>query len=293
LQSSAERPLKERLLAYVHLMRADKPIGTYLLLWPTLWALWIAADGMPPLHLLLIFSLGVFLTRSAGCVINDYADRHIDGHVKRTHQRPLPSGRVTEREALLLFAGLMLVSFLLVLLTNTMTILMSFGGLALAFVYPFMKRYTHLPQVVLGAAFGWAIPMAFTAVQEQLPLTAWLLYAAKLLWTVAYDTQYAMVDRDDDLKIGVKSTAVLFGRYDKLMVGLLQLAALGLLVWVGQLEQLGLWYYLGLLAALGFFIYQQWLIRHRERMPCFRAFLNNHYAELAVLIGLIGHYAIS
>jgi len=293
LQPSAERPLKERLLAYVHLMRADKPIGTYLLLWPTLWALWIAADGMPPLHLLLIFSLGVFLTRSAGCVINDYADRHIDGHVKRTHQRPLPSGRVTEREALLLFAGLMLVSFLLVLLTNTMTILMSFGGLALAFVYPFMKRYTHLPQVVLGAAFGWAIPMAFTAVQEQLPLTAWLLYAAKLLWTVAYDTQYAMVDRDDDLKIGVKSTAVLFGRYDKLMVGLLQLAALGLLVWVGQLEQLGLWYYLGLLAALGFFIYQQWLIRHRERMPCFRAFLNNHYAELAVLIGLIGHYAIS
>ena len=293
MQSSAERPLKERLLAYVHLMRADKPIGTYLLLWPTLWALWIAADGMPPLHLLLIFSLGVFLTRSAGCVINDYADRHIDGHVKRTHQRPLPSGRVTEREALLLFAGLMLVSFLLVLLTNTMTILMSFGGLALAFVYPFMKRYTHLPQVVLGAAFGWAIPMAFTAVQEQLPLTAWLLYAAKLLWTVAYDTQYAMVDRDDDLKIGVKSTAVLFGRYDKLMVGLLQLAALGLLVWVGQLEQLGLWYYLGLLAALGFFIYQQWLIRHRERMPCFRAFLNNHYAELAVLIGLIGHYAIS
>lgn len=293
MQPSAERPLKERLLAYVHLMRADKPIGTYLLLWPTLWALWIAADGMPPLHLLLIFSLGVFLTRSAGCVINDYADRHIDGHVKRTHQRPLPSGRVTEREALLLFAGLMLVSFLLVLLTNTMTILMSFGGLALAFVYPFMKRYTHLPQVVLGAAFGWAIPMAFTAVQEQLPLTAWLLYAAKLLWTVAYDTQYAMVDRDDDLKIGVKSTAVLFGRYDKLMVGLLQLAALGLLVWVGQLEQLGLWYYLGLLAALGFFIYQQWLIRHRERMPCFRAFLNNHYAELAVLIGLIGHYAIS
>lgn len=293
MEISAERPLKARLQAYIHLMRADKPIGTYLLLWPTLWALWIAAEGMPPLHLLLIFCLGVFLTRSAGCVINDFADRHIDGHVKRTHQRPLPSGRVTEREAIWLFVGLMLLAFLLVLLTNTMTILMSFGGLALAFVYPFMKRYTHLPQVVLGAAFGWAIPMAFTAIQEQLPLTAWLLYAAKLLWTVAYDTQYAMVDRDDDLKIGVKSTAVLFDRFDKLIVGLLQLAAVGLLVWVGMIEQLGLWFHLGLVGALGFFIYQQWLIRHRERMPCFRAFLNNHYAELAVLLGLIADYALA
>ncbi|WP_245912649.1 4-hydroxybenzoate octaprenyltransferase [Marinobacterium halophilum] len=274
-------------------MRADKPIGTYLLLWPTLWALWIAAEGVPALDLLLIFSLGVFLTRSAGCVINDYADRHIDGHVKRTHARPLPSGRVTEREAIYLFCGLMLVSFLLVLLTNTMTILMSFGGLALAFIYPFMKRYTHLPQLVLGAAFGWAIPMAFTAIQEQIPLTAWLLYAAKLLWTVAYDTQYAMVDRDDDLKIGVKSTAVLFGRHDRLIVGMLQLATLGVLVWVGQLEQLGVWYHVGLVAALGFFIYQQWLIRHRERMPCFRAFLNNHYAELAILVALIIDYAVA
>jgi 4-hydroxybenzoate polyprenyltransferase len=272
-------------------MRADRPIGTYLLLWPTLWAVWIAAEGWPSLELLLIFCLGVFLTRSAGCVINDFADRHIDGHVKRTHQRPLPSGRVSEREAIWLFVGLMLVAFLLVLLTNRMTILMSFGGLALAFVYPFMKRYTHLPQLVLGAAFGWAIPMAFTATQEALPLTAWLLYLAKILWTVAYDTQYAMVDRDDDLKIGVKSTAVLFDRYDKLIIGLLQLASLGVLVWVGRLEQLGLWFHLGLAAALGFFVYQQWLIRHRERMPCFQAFLNNHYAELAVLIGIIGHYA--
>lgn len=290
MQTPAAPSLRHRLTAYIHLMRADKPIGTYLLLWPTLWALWIAAEGMPSTDLLLIFSLGVFLTRSAGCVINDFADRHIDGHVKRTQQRPLPSGRVTEREAIGLFIGLMLAAFLLVLMTNRMTILMSFGALALAFVYPFMKRYTHLPQLVLGAAFGWAIPMAFTAIQEQIPLTAWLLYAAKLLWTVAYDTQYAMVDRDDDLKIGVKSTAVLFGRCDKLIVGLLQLAALGLLVWVGVLEQLGLWYYLGLVAALGFFIYQQWLIRHRERMPCFRAFLNNHYAELAVLIAIILDY---
>jgi 4-hydroxybenzoate polyprenyltransferase len=291
LQTSAAPSLQHRLTAYIHLMRADRPIGTYLLLWPTLWAVWIAAEGWPSLELLLIFCLGVFLTRSAGCVINDFADRHIDGHVKRTHQRPLPSGRVSEREAIWLFVGLMLVAFLLVLLTNRMTIMMSFGGLALAFVYPFMKRYTHLPQLVLGAAFGWAIPMAFTATQEALPLSAWLLYLAKILWTVAYDTQYAMVDRDDDLKIGVKSTAVLFDRYDKLIIGLLQLASLGVLVWVGRLEQLGLWFHLGLAAALGFFVYQQWLIRHRERMPCFQAFLNNHYAELAVLIGIIGHYA--
>jgi 4-hydroxybenzoate polyprenyltransferase len=234
----------------------------------------------------------VFLTRSAGCVINDFADRHIDGHVKRTLNRPLPSGRVREREAIYLFCGLMLVSFLLVLLTNAMTILMSFGGLALAFIYPFMKRYTHLPQLVLGAAFGWAIPMAFTATQEALPLTAWLLYLAKLLWTVAYDTQYAMVDRDDDLKIGVKSTAVLFGRHDRLIIALLQLATLVVMLWVGQIEQLGLWYWLGLAGAATLFVYQQWLIRARERMPCFRAFLNNHYAELLVLLGLILEYAL-
>ena len=286
------RPLKQRLEAYIHLMRADRPIGTYLLLWPTLWALWIASGGMASLDLLLIFSLGVFLTRSAGCVINDFADRHIDGHVKRTLNRPLPSGRVSEREAIRLFCGLMLAAFLLVLLTNPLTILMSLGGLFLAFIYPFMKRYTHLPQVVLGAAFGWAIPMAFTATQEALPLTAWLLYLAKLLWTVAYDTQYAMVDRDDDLKIGVKSTAILFGRHDRLIIGLLQLTALGVLLWVGQLEQLGLWYLLGLSGAAALFIYQQWLIRARERMPCFRAFLNNHYAVLLVLVGLVLEYAL-
>jgi len=288
----SQHPLKQKLQAYVHLMRADRPIGTYLLLWPTLWALWIASEGLPALDLLLIFCLGVFLTRSAGCVINDFADRHIDGHVKRTVNRPLPSGRVREREAIYLFCALMLVSFLLVLLTNTLTILMSFGGLALAFIYPFMKRYTHLPQLVLGAAFGWAIPMAFTATQEALPLTAWLLYLAKLLWTVAYDTQYAMVDRDDDLKIGVKSTAVLFGRHDRLIIALLQLATLAVLIWVGQIEQLGLWYLLGLAGAATLFVYQHWLIRARERMPCFQAFLNNHYAELLVLLGLILEYAL-
>ena len=283
--------IHQKLPLYIRLMRADKPIGTWLLLWPTLWALWIASEGVPSPLLLVIFTLGVFLTRSAGCVINDYADRHIDGHVKRTATRPLATGQVTEREALGLFVGLMLCAFVLVLFTNALTIKLSFIGVALAFCYPFMKRYTHYPQVVLGAAFGWAIPMAFTAVTGTLPLIAWLLYLAKLLWTVAYDTQYAMVDRDDDLKIGVKSTAIRFGDADKLMVGVLQAASLLLLIIIGQLLEMSFWYYSGLLAAVGFFIWQQYLIRNREREPCFQAFLNNHLAELAVLIGIILHYA--
>lgn len=287
-----KHPQADKFRACIELMRADRPIGTYLLLWPTLWALWIAAEGVPPLHLLLIFSLGVWLTRSAGCVINDYADRHFDGHVKRTQGRPLPTGRISEREAIALFIGLMLTAFVLVLFTNRMTILLSFAGLALAFAYPFMKRYTHFPQVVLGAAFGWAIPMAFTAVQQQLPPAAWLIFAAKLLWTVAYDTQYAMVDRDDDLKIGIKSTAVFFGRHDRLMIALLHLGALLLLLWAGHLSGLGLWFHLGLGAAALLFLYQQWLIRHRERMPCLQAFLNNHWAELLVLVGIIADYAL-
>ncbi|EXJ09686.1 MULTISPECIES: 4-hydroxybenzoate octaprenyltransferase [Nitrincola] len=276
---------------YIRLMRADRPIGTWLLLWPTLWALWIASEGVPAPHLLIIFILGVFLTRSAGCVINDYADRHIDGHVKRTANRPLATGEVSEKEAIYLFIGLMLISFFLVLFTNTMTVLMSVVGIALAFTYPFMKRYTHLPQVVLGAAFGWAIPMAFTAVTESLPTLALLLYLAKVLWTVAYDTQYAMVDRDDDLKIGVKSTAILFGQRDVLIISLLQLSALGLLAFVGLQLSMSGWYYAGLLGAAGFFVYQFLLIRHRERDPCFKAFLNNHLAELSVLIGIVLHYA--
>ncbi|MBY4676536.1 4-hydroxybenzoate octaprenyltransferase [Marinobacterium arenosum] len=291
-QAQLPTPSFEKLAAYAQLMRIDRPIGTYLLLWPTFWALWLAADGFPPWHLLLIFTGGVFLTRAAGCVINDFADRRIDGHVKRTADRPLPAGRVSSKEALLLFAGLMLAAFVLVLFTNPLTVQMSLGGLLLAFCYPFMKRYTHLPQVVLGAAFSWAIPMAFTAVQETVPAYAWLLYLANLLWTVAYDTMYAMVDRDDDLKIGVKSTAILFGDADKLIVGLLQLLTLSCLIVVGQQLQLSLWYYLGLAAAAALFLYQQYLIRHRERMPCFRAFLNNHYAGMLVFIGLALHYAL-
>ena len=224
-----------KLHVYSRLMRIDKPIGTLLLLWPTLWALWLSGMAIPPLPVLLVFVLGVIVMRAAGCVINDYADRKVDGHVKRTAARPLASGLVTEKEAKLLFVGLALLAFLLVLTMNRMTIMLSVVGLALAWVYPFMKRYTHLPQVVLGAAFGWAIPMGWSAVSESLPLVCWLVFIANLCWTVAYDTQYAMVDRDDDLKIGVKSTAILFGRYDKLIIGLLQLAALGLMALVGIL----------------------------------------------------------
>lgn len=282
--------LRERLAIYVELTRFNRPIGSYLLLWPTFWALWIAADGIPDWQLLVIFTLGVFLTRSAGCVINDFADRDFDGHVKRTAQRPLATGRISSKEALMLFAALMLVAFALVLLTNPLTIMMSFGGLFLAALYPFMKRHTHLPQVVLGAAFGWSIPMAFTAVQNDIPTVAWLIYLAKLMWTIAYDTMYAMVDRDDDLNIGVKSTAILFGDLDKAIIGALQVFTLVILVLVGRQLSLSPVYYLGLAVAAGLFIYQQYLIRNRERDPCFKAFLNNHYAGLVIFIGIFLHY---
>lgn len=269
-------------------MRIDKLIGAYLLLWPAYWALWIAAEGVPAYSTLFIFTLGVFLTRSAGCVINDYADRKIDGHVKRTALRPIPAGVVTAKEALILFAVLMLLAFLLVLFTNIETIILSVGGLILAACYPFMKRYTHLPQVVLGAAFAWSIPMAFAAVTETVPLYAWLIYIATVLWTIAYDTMYAMVDKDDDLRIGVKSTAILFGDADKVIIGVLQCSTLITLALVGKQVNLGWLYYLGLIAAAAFFVYQQYLIRDRDRDLCFSAFLNNHYAGLMVFIGVAG-----
>ncbi|WP_337264381.1 MULTISPECIES: 4-hydroxybenzoate octaprenyltransferase [unclassified Serratia (in: enterobacteria)] len=276
--------------AYSHLMRIDKPIGTLLLLWPTLWALWLAGQGIPALPVLLVFVLGVFLMRAAGCVVNDYADRAFDGHVKRTAGRPLPSGRVSEREAKILFVALVLISFALVLTLNAMTIWLSLAALALAWVYPFMKRVTNLPQVVLGAAFGWSIPMAYAAVSESLPLSCWLLFLANICWTVAYDTLYAMVDRDDDVKIGIKSTAVLFGRHDKLIVGVLQFATLLLMLWVGYLMQLGGAYYWSLLLAGALFIHQQKQIASRERDACFSAFLNNNYVGLVLFIGIALSY---
>lgn len=280
-------PVRPRWRAYMALARLDKPIGTLLLLWPTLWAIWLAGEGRPAAWVVVVFVVGVFSMRSAGCVINDYADRHIDGHVKRTVARPLPSGELTERQALGFFTLLVLISFLLVLTTNKLTILLSVAGLGWAALYPFMKRYTHLPQLFLGIAFSWAIPMAFAAQANSLPPGLWLLFAANLTWTIAYDTMYAMVDRDDDLKIGVKSTAVLFGRYDKLMVGLLQFITLLLLVAVGQSFVLGAFYYWSLLGAAALFVYQQRLIRDRERAPCFSAFLNNNYVGMLVFVGIV------
>ena len=275
---------------YCRLMRIDKPIGSLLLLWPTLWALWVAGGGMPSAKILLVFVLGVFFMRAAGCVVNDYADRKFDGHVKRTANRPLPSGAISGKQAKMLFVGLVLVSFLLVLLLNRMTILLSLAGLALAWIYPFMKRVSHLPQVVLGAAFGWAIPMAYAAVSESVPLSCWLMFAANICWTVAYDTQYAMVDRDDDLKIGVKSTAILFGQRDKLIIGLLQLATLILMVTIGWLMNLGGAFYWSVLLAGALFVHQQKMIAQRERDPCFRAFLNNNYVGLVLFLGILVSY---
>ncbi|MBC5789135.1 4-hydroxybenzoate octaprenyltransferase [Providencia sp. JUb39] len=276
--------------AYSRLMRIDRPIGSLLLLWPTYWALWIAAQGTPSLHILIVFTAGVFLMRAAGCVINDFADRNFDGHVERTKHRPLPSGDVTEKEAKILFAALVGLSFLLVLSLNTMTIWLSVAGLALAWIYPFVKRVSHLPQVVLGAAFGWSIPMGFSAVSESLPLVCWLLFLVNIIWSVIYDTQYAMVDRNDDLKIGVKSTAILFGQYDKLIIGLLQIVMVGLLVVIGSLANLGMVYYGSLVLAAALFVYQQQLMVNRERTPCFKAFMNNNYVGFILFIGMVISY---
>ncbi|MBL0681818.1 4-hydroxybenzoate octaprenyltransferase [Aeromonas dhakensis] len=281
---------KERGLAYVQLARIDKPIGTLLLLWPTLWALWLAADGLPDLWTLLVFVVGVFLMRSAGCVINDYADRNFDGHVKRTAGRPLPMGKVKPREVLALFAVLALISFALVLTMNPLTIGLSFAALLLAVCYPFMKRYIPIPQLVLGMAFSWSIPMAYAAQANALPAVAWLVFLANLLWTIAYDTEYAMVDRDDDLKLGLKSSAILFGRHDKRIIGALQLLTLLILLLVGQLSELGSSYYWSLLAAAALFVYQQRLIRERAREACFQAFLNNNYVGALIFAGVVFNY---
>lgn len=282
----------EKLRLYAQLIRLDRPIGIYLLLWPTLWALWLAAQGFPDPKLLLIFIAGVVLMRSAGCAINDYADRHVDPHVARTKTRPLAAGLISAQEALWVFTLLVGAAFLLVLLLNWQTIALSVVAVLLAASYPFMKRWHHLPQVHLGAAFAWAIPMAFTAHTETMPpLSAWLLFLATLLWTTAYDTMYAMCDRDDDLKIGVKSSAILFGQHDRLIIGILQTLTLLLLGAVGWLNQLGNVYWLGLVAASGFALYQQWLIRHREPRASLQAFLNNHWFGMAVFLGLAFDYA--
>lgn len=283
-------PSKTR--ALIQLTRLDRPIGVYLLLWPTIGALWIAAGGWPDLHLLFIFVLGTWVMRSAGCAINDFADKDIDGDVLRTRERPLIIGTLTRREAFMTFIVLCLVGLVLLLFTNRPTILWSLGAVAVTALYPFMKRYTHLPQVVLGIAFSWGIPMAFTAQTGAVPPAAWLLFVANCLWTVAYDTEYAMVDREYDLEIGVKSTAVLFGDADKLIIGMLQGMFLLAMVLAGRQFELGIFFYLGLVVALLLFVHQQRLIRHREAAGCFQAFLNNHWAGAAIFAGIFLHYLL-
>lgn len=282
-----------RLPDFIQLMRLDRPIGIYLLLWPTLWALWIASEGLPSAKLLVIFIGGVILTRAGGCVINDFADRNFDGHVARTENRPLATGRISGKEALALAAVLGLLSFILVLFTNLFTILLSVGGLALACCYPFMKRYTYFPQVFLGAAFAWAIPMAFAAATESVPTYCWLIYLATLLWTMAYDTYYAMVDREDDLKVGIKSTAVLFGEADLLMIGLLNGFALLAMIFLGHKLSFGIWYYMGLVAALLLWLWQLWIARDRNPDQCFKAFLHNHWVGAAIFAGIFLHYSLT
>lgn len=278
---------------FIELMRLDKPIGVYLLLWPTAWALWIAGDGQPGWRLVLIFITGVVLMRSAGCAINDFADRHVDGFVQRTKNRPLVTGKIKSWEALVCAAVLVLLAFILVLQVNRLTVYWSMGALVIASIYPFMKRYTHLPQVVLGCAFAWAVPMAFTAQQLRVPDEAWLIYTATVFWTIAYDTMYAMSDREDDLKIGIKSTAILFGDADRLMVGILQGITLFSLLLLAHKLSLSVYFYLCLLGASGFFIYQQYLIKDRDRDLCLQAFKNNHWAGAVIFIGIAIHYLMT
>ena len=281
---------EDRLREYARLMRLHRPIGIYLLLWPTLWALWLAGNGQPPSGVVLVFVLGVALMRSAGCVMNDIADRNFDPHVARTRDRPLVAGRVSLGEAVGLMAALCLLAFTLVLTQNVLTVQLAFVGLALAVSYPFMKRFHSLPQVHLGAAFGWAIPMAYAAVTGALPPICWLLFFGNVLWSVIYDTQYAMVDREDDLKIGVKSTAILFGEWDKRIIGYLQLALLVVLVGIGLLASRGWIYYLGLFGAAWLALYQQFLIRDRKPEECFKAFINNNAFGLVIFCGLLLDY---
>jgi 4-hydroxybenzoate polyprenyltransferase len=278
------------LLDYARLMRLDRPIGIWLLLWPTLWALWIGGRGKPNPHIFIVFVVGTVLMRSAGCAINDYADRSLDPHVARTKDRPLAAGRISTLEALTLFAVLSMTALMLALQLNRATLLLAVFGGFLAISYPFIKRFLSVPQMYLGLTFGWGIPMAFEAQLEQVPRVAWLLLLANVLWVTVYDTIYAMVDRDDDIRIGVRSTAILFGDSDRHIIAVLQLMTLLSLYLVGRMVHLGYWYDAGLWVGALFFIYQLWLIRARDRDACFRAFLNNNYFGMAVFIGMALEY---
>jgi 4-hydroxybenzoate polyprenyltransferase len=272
--------------AYIRLMRLDKPIGSLLLLWPTYWALFLSADGWPDLDILIIFTLGVFIMRTAGCVINDFADRKIDKHIERTQGRPLATGEISSNSALVLFGLLLLIALVLVLQTNILTIKLSLIALLLAALYPFTKRWTNLPQLVLGAAFGMSVPMAFSAQTGVIPLTAWLVFIATLVWTLIYDTFYAMADRDEDLKIGVKSTAILFAKYDQIIITLLQILLIIVFVLIGNTFDLGLIYDFSLVIISFFMIYHQFLLKKRHKEEYFKAFINNNFIGMTVFLGI-------
>ena len=280
-------PSPTRLADYARLMRLDKPIGVLLLAWPMLWALWLAADGVPPMPVLLVFLAGALLMRSAGCVINDYADRDFDPHVKRTRDRPLAARRIGTREALALFVVLCLVAFGIALTLHPLAIALAVPGVLLAASYPYMKRFHSLPQAHLGVAFGWAVPMAYAAVRGEIPAEGWVAFAAAIVWALVYDTQYAMVDRDDDIELGVKSSAILFGDADRLWIGAFQLVFFALLAWLGVMAGLGWPYWLGLVGAGALAVYQQWLIAPRTRERCFKAFLNNNWLGGIVFAGVV------
>jgi 4-hydroxybenzoate polyprenyltransferase len=279
-----------RVSQYISLMRLNKPIGILLLLWPTLWALWLASEGRPHIQILTIFVLGVILMRSAGCIINDFADRHFDAHVQRTRERPLATGKISVKQALFAAAILALIAFLLVLQCNALTISLAFVAAGLAFTYPFFKRFTHLPQIILGAAFSFGVPMAFAAETAEVDASAWFLFFTAVIWPVIYDTMYAMADKNDDVKIGVKSTAVLFGDRDKMIIALLQIVFMILLIITGYLFQLHALYYFCLLPAALLFIYQQYLISNREPQKCIAAFLNNNWVGMFIFLGIVLSY---
>ncbi|HLB58271.1 MAG TPA: 4-hydroxybenzoate octaprenyltransferase [Gammaproteobacteria bacterium] len=282
----------EKIKQFIYLTRLNKPIGIFLLLWPALWALWLASTGRPDANIVFIFIAGVIVMRAAGCVVNDIADRNFDGEVERTRKRPLVTQKITLKEAWIVFLILISCAFTLVLFLNSYSIFLAFIGAFLAILYPFMKRFTHLPQLGLGLAFAWSIPMAFAAETNSISFEAWILFLAAAIWPVIYDTMYAMVDEIDDIKIGVKSTAILFGKWDKIIVGLLQIIFLLLFVWIGFLFKLRLIYFLSVLLAGLLFIYQQVLIKSRDRENCFKAFLNNHWVGLIVFLGIFMSYSL-
>lgn len=285
--------LVAQLRNYGKLMRIDKPVGVWLLLWPTLWALWLAGEGHPNQGLFVVFVVGVFIMRSAGCVLNDYVDRNIDPYVERTRNRPIASGAVAPTEALTLFVALGLIAIGLATMLNRPAQLLAIVAAALTLAYPFIKRFVSIPQFILGAAFGWAVPMVFAAQTGTVPQLAWVVFGAALIWAVIYDTYYAMVDREDDRKLGVKSTALLFGDADLFVLGGLQLIMLLALVFVGLRAELGFWYYLSVAIAAGLMAYHQWLARDRQPAGCFAAFLHNHFIGLVVFIGIVLHYSFN